>query len=858
MSGNFENNYAYSESGNAQGGAVYYYSDYDEPNQEINSNFEKNYAYSESGNAQGGAIYNQGTIEKLSGDFEENYTKSDKYARGGAIYNTGTIKNTTGDFTKNYTESDNHISQGGAIYNAKVIENINSNFTENYAKANENNVIAGAYGGAINNSGEINYNSVIIKNINGDFTKNYTTAEDYMTYGGAITNSATIEKIQGNFTGNYANSKNHSAYGGAIQNSRTIGKLSGNFTGNYAYSENSTAYGGAISNSTGSIEKLSGNFIGNYAKTEGGAIYNNGFGHTYGPFTINIVADENDIEFKDNYVGGTFTKNEDGSYTVTNGIANDIYNVETVNLNAKSGKKITLHGTITDISYSPKGTLNIGGTDDNGANYTGDVYLKDNVTQKNLNLNSGTLHLDENVNVNNTMNLSLNGGSLDLVNNSIKTYNVKSLNINKNSNLMADVDLQNETMDKIAAESVTAAENSYLNVAKLNLISDTENKRTDINFTENNDLKKAVRYTGNKKLQGLAPVYKYNVTYDKNTGNFIFARPDETKYESINPAAFAAPVAVQAGAYTAQTTTFNKALENLDTFMAMPKKERNALKMQNRYASAESGDYTIDPNVSQYEKNEVYVNPYTTFEKIPLKNGPKVSNISYGTLVGGDSKFLDLSNGFSAKLGGFVTYNGSRQTYDGISINQNGGTLGLTGSLYKGNFFTGLVLNAGASGANANTQYGNEDFGIFMTGIASKTGYNFEFMDGKFIIQPNYLMSYSYIDAFNYKNAAGVKINPKPLHAIQIEPGLQFIGNFENGWQPYLGASMVFNVLDKTNVIANGFKLPETSIKPYVRYGLGIRKNVKDRYSAFGQAFVTNGGRNGVTLQAGLTAAVGK
>ena len=43
------------------------------------------------------------------------------------------------------------------------------------------------------------------------------------------------------------------------------------------------------------------------------------------------------------------------------------------------------------------------------------------------------------------------------------------------------------------------------------------------------------------------------------------------------------------------------------------------------------------------------------------------------------------------------------------------------------------------------------------------------------------------------------------------------------------------------------------SIKPYVRYGVGLQKSWNDKYSAFAQAFVTNGGRNGVGLQAGFS-----
>lgn len=69
---------------------------------------------------------------------------------------------------------------------------------------------------------------------------------------------------------------------------------------------------------------------------------------------------------------------------------------------------------------------------------------------------------------------------------------------------------------------------------------------------------------------------------------------------------------------------------------------------------------------------------------------------------------------------------------------------------------------------------------------------------------------------------------------------------------------MIWNLLDKSKVSANDVRLPEMSIKPYVQYGVGVQKRFKDRYMAFGQAMIQNGGRNGISLTAGFRWAVGK
>lgn len=169
-----------------------------------------------------------------------------------------------------------------------------------------------------------------------------------------------------------------------------------------------------------------------------------------------------------------------------------------------------------------------------------------------------------------------------------------------------------------------------------------------------------------------------------------------------------------------------------------------------------------------------------------------------------------------------------------------------------------ITPNAGASVVDASTMYGSETFPMFMTSIASKTAYNWELADGKFIVQPNYLMSYSFINTFNYTNAAGVSLDSSPLHAINISPGIKFIGNFQNGWHPYASVRMIWNLLDKTDFSAQQISLPYLSVKPYVEYGIGIEKRWDENVSCFLQTMLRNGGRNGVALYFGYKHMLGK
>ena len=183
--------------------------------------------------------------------------------------------------------------------------------------------------------------------------------------------------------------------------------------------------------------------------------------------------------------------------------------------------------------------------------------------------------------------------------------------------------------------------------------------------------------------------------------------------------------------------------------------------------------------------------------------------------------------------------------------------MGITESFYKKNFFTAISANVGAGFAEAQTMYGHDDMTMLMAGIASKTGYNFEFKEGRFIIQPSLIMSYSMINTFDYTNSAGVRIDSDPLHTIQLSPNVKFIANLKHGWQPYASVGMVYNLMNETKVTANNVKLPECTTRPYVEYGIGVQKHFGETFSGYGQAMVRNGGRNGIALTAGFRWALG-
>lgn len=537
---------------------------------------------------------------------------------------------------------------------------------------------------------------------------------------------------------------------------------------------------------------------------------------------------------------------------IGNLVNNGIVNSNTTNLT----------GTINN-----SGTLNLSGTLDkeiSGCGTTkiiGDSFtLLDGAAIKGgVDINNQTLNIYATNTDNMFNNVNINSGTINLINNNINNLSANSFNLNGNINLFLDADLMNSSMDRLPSTTVASG---LITVKGINLLSDSKSEKVYIPFAYDSfkdKVQTGVTAVGKEvdneyQTTAFAPIYKYDVNYNPNNGNFIFSRGSGKSSTDFNPAVLSGAVNSQIGAYSAVNETFNYAFRHADySFMPLPKKIRT---LANKYAITE-------PNLMQYENEYskmggIWYQPYANFENVGLSNGPRVDIQSYGSLVGGDSAYKQLKKGWGTVTTPYIGYNGTSQHYSGVSTVTNGGILGLTQTFYRGDFFTALTVNAGASVGESNTMYGNENYTTLMAGVANKTGYNFEFNDGKFIIQPSMLTAYTYVYTFDYTNAVGVKISSEPLNSIQLHPTVRFIGNVGKGWQPYASVGMVWNILNETKFTANDVRLPEMSIKPYVEYGIGLQKSWNDKCSGFLQAMLRNGGRNGIALPFGFKWTLGK
>ena len=902
--------------GNGLGGAIYNRSDAGGTSLTVtNSIFEQNTA-----NAFGGAIINlNGSVVIDSTQFNNNSTTSSSgiVGQGGAIVNAANMEISNSSFTGNHTGNyggaiSNTLQATSDSMHDMLLNITNTTFDGNYS---------GSGGGAINNAGGSHNvgsgtDAIFSNTINiyegTKFTNNYVTGSGT---GGAIRNSSGniagtdpngIVNIYGKEGNEVVFQNNIAASGGAIANQGTMNIDNAVFDQNGGSREVSTGNtvtttnGGAIYNNSDStagakeaVVTVSNSTFTNNQANSGGAVYNNSG-------TVNIIdSDFSGNKAQNSTLGGAVygaansntvlrAQNRDMNVGNEQSLA-DVNNVtDTItlatdavgNLQASAGRNLNIYSHINGNNHS---VLNVNndyvvkkedGTDDQTLTSEGNVVIKNGakVSNTNITVHNGVMHFENDEGLNNNQNIvTLNGGTLSTLNGVVTDFHFDGLNISKDSSLLLDVDLGGETnggtptMDTLLKDNignVDITNDAKLIIAGMKSLSEAKEETVKILFTD------AEKLIGNVNLGNganivEAPINKYQVTQitqpvggpapaDGTDPGEYFQFTKVGNSDSI----IAGPVAAQA-AFLIMDNLYRQSFANMDMVTLMSPEQRMAWKMRNKYANAGYHTGVYAPNVIPEERDGWYMRPFTNFENVPLKNGPRVSNVSYGSLFGGESDLIDLGHGWDGNFSFFGAYHGSHQAYNGVSIYQNGGTIGGVATAYKGNFWTGITANVGASAARATHMFGSDDFPILMTGAAWKSGYNWGLFNNKLVIQPSYMMSYTFVNVFDYTNSAGVKVTQDPLNAIEIIPGLRIIGNLKNGWQPYLGVNMTWNIMDKTKFYANEVALTQLSVKPYIEYGAGIQKRYGDRFTGFGQAMLRNGGRNGIAFTLGFRWALG-
>lgn len=546
-----------------------------------------------------------------------------------------------------------------------------------------------------------------------------------------------------------------------------------------------------------------------------------------------------------------------GIYTQSGGTSNFInsnlntssdivFSGGTMNLNVGTGSTTSINSKIVASAGS---TININKTV--GSNPTGGtVNVNNSITGgADLNLYSGTMALSNESYINGN-NLGIYGGTINTQNSLIGTMALNNLTFAGNTNWLIDVDLANVIGDKITSTNAATGAGS-LNISGINLWSDASANLTSVVVADSN----TKNYLSTSVSEVNGALFKYGVAYSASGTNGVL---NFTK-TGISPNAITGDVA-QTSTFLLQTAIDRQFFGNLDAFMSFPLATRESTiccALSNGQATGAacpiSGNGMFSPIYSCDLNRGIWAKNFVSFENIPLNNGPNVSTIEYGTLIGGDAPITNLGHGFVGNTSAYIGYLGSNQNYNQVGVSQNGALIGLAENLVKGNLFLTGMASVGYTVGNANTPWGMDSFSSLFAGLAGKGGYNFEFKDGEYIIQPNLMLAYTFTNTPPYRTSSGLDMNTKPLNALQVAPGIRLIKNLrEHKGQVYLVANYVQNIMDNTHFTANDIELPQLSIAPYIEYGIGYQGVWKDRLTGFFQTLFRGGGRNGVAFQFGL------
>ena len=167
-----------------------------------------------------------------------------------------------------------------------------------------------------------------------------------------------------------------------------------------------------------------------------------------------------------------------------------------------------------------------------------------------------------------------------------------------------------------------------------------------------------------------------------------------------------------------------------------------------------------------------------------LEENKKYKSTHYGAIVGldFDRKYTDV---FDATYGFFISYINNElniDKYEDIKLKQNIGFVGVRGTLYFGRLFFSGVINYGLSFnkiEQTDNSYDFEKFNSSIIGVAGKVGYNFEVAEKSFTIQPNIILTVSYIFIMDdIKKESRID----DIRKYTAEPGLKLVKTLGRCW----------------------------------------------------------------------------
>ena len=296
-----------------------------------------------------------------------------------------------------------------------------------------------------------------------------------------------------------------------------------------------------------------------------------------------------------------------------------------------------------------------------------------------------------------------------------------------------------------------------------------------------------------------------------------------------------------AGANISQEEIFDTVLNNAGNFSFFQKQGTSA------------GD------VEDSSAPTLWIKGFGSKEDVDLEDYVTVKTTYYGAMIGVDWE-RQYSETFDATYGIFGSYIGGElknDDYTNSKVTQNGAYLGVRANWYFGElskFFVNGIIDYGFINNNSETRTETNDFNSQVIGLAARAGYNFEWANKSFTVQPSFGITGKYIitDDIEAKltDESSIKEEIGNITNITYEPGLKLIKNLGRCWILTREGKYVIEQVDG-EVKVEEQVLPDTSYENYTDLGLGVEK-IWGYTVLHLKANKTFGGRDGFGINAGI------
>lgn len=519
-----------------------------------------------------------------------------------------------------------------------------------------------------------------------------------------------------------------------------------------------------------------------------------------------------------------------------------------------------------DSTINNQGTVTLNqpdrwqGTINNTDTLTLDNFVKNtgglNQTDGNLNLHHGSvISTDEGTNI--------TGGNLLLDGKSI--LNITDNNFSVNNLLMDD-----STINALNGNTMT-------NYISNDFIVGPDGAKFNIDFNADNRTSDKFEVGRNFNTRGAITVDNYavygtptdtRIDFDVFTGgnidNVVFTAIDK---EVQTPIYMYKLISAGSGVYSLIRQAFNPSIERgvqtheavflnnlLVTNLIFEHVYIDSEEMSNLRNNYDMGDLEYAP-FQQFDNQNgsVWYKPYISYDRFSLNNNNMIYNTAYGAILGFDFPTEQINEEWKFLPTTFIAYQGARQSADYNNYYQNGGMGGIMGTFFHGESISSFMAYGGGYGNEMNYDGYRDETGNWYAGCAAISAYNFH-PKKNIIIQPILWTAYNIVGKNTWTADYGsVPMSTGYLNGLAVVPGINaFYG--ADTWSVYGTISYLFTINDRVSASAGPVNLQDARLQyGFLQYGVGFIKKIKDRFLAYGQVTIRNGGLTGIAFWGGIS-----